>query len=506
MNYQNVINARKRQIKAFVELGDYSLNDIAEFFYTIPDYIRIDIEKMGYSVDMLPYSSATSIESLLQYRNHKVIEDLVTLSIDDVLEKYGLAMIPYELPKERTDFPCKEYKALWDGYEFCDLPGYLNESRAQVKKSLRKAGYAEESDYRKIKKLGKAERKIALASEMLGYLETFVRYPEIREIMNLSEGESSKIRQELIDQGALDKNGNIIKYTSAIEEGIYRGFTQRQIAFFLNSTDDYVFNICKRNHFMEKVKAEKNSETDTPMAFRKQELKEKVYVLHKYEGWTQQEIADHFKLSRATINHYIKDFRANHKIEFDQTYLVRLRNQTEEKRERTEQLKSDIGLLTEYGMSQAAIAECLKISLSTVSKHMLAINDERMIDAMQSEHYLRPSHAAINERRGKILDMKLDGVSIQEIQKETKVGHGTVLRDRKLLQASLQAYHPKALKEIKKIRAGEELKDYETYATPSPSRPYATAVLGMYYNKKQETEKALQDYEEKKGEADISKE
>lgn len=42
-------------------------------------------------------------------------------------------MIPYELPKERTDFPCKEYKALWDGYEFCDLPGYLNESRAQVK-------------------------------------------------------------------------------------------------------------------------------------------------------------------------------------------------------------------------------------------------------------------------------------------------------------------------------------------------------------------------------------
>lgn len=86
MNYQNVINARKRQIKAFVELGDYSLNDIAEFFYTIPDYIRIDIEKMGYSVDTLPYSSATSIESLLQYRNHKVIEDLVTLSIDDVLE------------------------------------------------------------------------------------------------------------------------------------------------------------------------------------------------------------------------------------------------------------------------------------------------------------------------------------------------------------------------------------------------------------------------------------
>lgn len=65
------------------------------------------------------------------------------------------------------------------------------------------------------------------------------------------------------------------------------------------------------------------------------------------------------------------------------------------------------------------------------------------------------------------------------------------------MQASLQAYHPKALKEIKRIRAGEELKDYETYATPSPSRPYATAVLGMYYNKKKETEKALKEYEDK---------
>lgn len=497
MNYQNMINARKRQIKAFIELGDYALDDIAAFFYTIPDYIRIDIEKMGYSVDTLPYSSATSIESLLQYRNHKVIEDLVTLSKDDVLEKYGLAMMPYELPKERTDFPCKEYKALWDGYEFHDLPDYLNESRTQARKALRKAGYNDDSDYRKIRKLGKSERKAALTSEMLGYLEAFVRYPEIRDIMNLSEGESSKIRQELIDQGALDKNGNIIKYTSIIEEGIHRGLTQRQIAFFLNSTDDYVFNICKKNHFMEKVKEEKNSELDTPMAFRKQELKEKVYVLHKYEGWTQQEIADHYKLSRATICNYIKDYRANHEIEFDQTYLVRLRNQTEEKRERTEQLKSDISLLSEYGMSQEAIAECLKISLSTVSKYMLAMNDEQMIDTMQSEHYLRPSHAEINERRGKILDMKLDGVSVQEIQEETKVGHATVLRDRKLLQASLQAYHPKALKEIKRIRAGEELKDYETYATPSPSRPYATAVLGMYYNKKKETEKALKEYEDK---------
>ena len=497
MNYQNVINARKRQIKAFVELGDYSLNDIAEFFYTIPDYIRIDIEKMGYSVDMLPYSSATSIESLLQYRNHKVIEDLVTLSIDDVLEKYGLAMIPYELPKERTDFPCKEYKALWDGYEFCDLPGYLNESRAQVKKSLRKAGYAEESDYRKIRKLGKAERKIALTSEMLGYLETFVRYPEIREIMNLSEGESSKIRQELIDQGALDKNGNIIKYTSVIEEGIYRGFTQRQIAFFLNSTDDYVFNTCKRNHFMEKVKAEKNSETDTPMAFRKQELKEKVYILHKYEGWTQQEIANHYKLSRATINHYIKDYRANHEIEFDQTYLVRLRNQTEEKRERTEKLKSDISLFMEYGMHPIEIAKYLNVTYSTVYKYMFAMNNEQMIDAMQSEHYLRPSHAAINERRGQVLDLKLNGERVKDIQEKIKVSQPTLLNDRKILQASLQAYHPKALKEIKEIRTGKGLKDYETYATPSPSRPYATAVLGMHYVKKQEIEKALKEYEDK---------
>lgn len=497
MNYQNVINARKRQIKAFVELGDYSLNDIAEFFYTIPDYIRIDIEKMGYSVDTLPYSSATSIESLVQYRNHKVIEDLVALSIDDVLEKYGLAMLPYELPKERTDFPCKEYKALWDGYEFCDLPGYLNESRAQVKKALQKVGYAEESDYRKIRKLGKAERKIALASEMLGYLETFVRYPEIREIMDLSEGESSKIRQELINQGVLDKNGNIIKYTSVIEEGIYRGFTQRQIAFFLNSTDDYVFNTCKRNHFMEKVKAEKNSETDTPMAFRKQELKEKVYILHKYEGWTQQEIANHYKLSRATINHYIKDYRANHEIEFDQTYLVRLRNQTEEKRERAEKLKSDISLFMEYGMHPIEIAKYLKVTYSTVYKYMFAINDEQMIDAMQSEHYLKPSHAAINERRGQVLDLKLNGERIKDIQEKIKVSQPTLLNDRKILQASLQAYHPKALKEIKEIRTGKGLKDYETYANPSPSRPYATAVLGMHYVKKQEIEKALKEYEDK---------
>lgn len=180
-------------------------------------------------------------------------------------------------------------------------------------------------------------------------------------------------------------------------------------------------------------------------------------------------------------------FRANHEVEFDQTYLVRLRNQTEEKRERTEQLKNDIGLLAEYGMSQAAIAECLKISLSTVSKHMLAINDERMIDAMQSEHYLRPSHAEINERRGQVLDLKLNGERVKDIQEKIKVSQPTLLNDRKILQASLQAYHPKALKEIKKIQAGEELKDYEIYATPSPSRPYAAAVLAciIIKNRKQ---------------------
>lgn len=40
-------------------------------------------------------------------------------------------------------------------------------------------------------------------------------------------------------------------------------------------------------------------------------------------------------------------------------------------------------------------------------------------------------------------------------------------------------------------------KYYETYATPTPSRPYATAVLGMHYVKKQEIEKALKEYEDK---------
>ena len=148
-------------------------------------------------------------------------------------------------------------------------------------------------------------------------------------------------------------------------------------------------------------------------------------------------------------------------------------------------------------MSQAAIAGCLKISLSMVSKHMLAMNNEQMIDAMQSEHYLRPSHAEINERRGQVLDLKLNGERVKDIQEKIKVSQPTLLNDRKILQASLQAYHPKALKEIKKIQAGEELKDYEIYATPSPSRPYAAAVLGMYYNKKQETEKALKEYENK---------
>lgn len=43
----------------------------------------------------------------------------------------------------------------------------------------------------------------------------------------------------------------------------------------------------------------------------------------------------------------------------------------------------------------------------------------------------------------------------------------------------------------------KEILDYETYATPSPSRPYATAVLGMHYVKKQEIEKALKEYEDK---------
>ena len=54
MNYQKMINARKMRIKAFVETGLYSLEDIAAFFYTLPDYVRIDIEKMGYSVELLP--------------------------------------------------------------------------------------------------------------------------------------------------------------------------------------------------------------------------------------------------------------------------------------------------------------------------------------------------------------------------------------------------------------------------------------------------------------------
>lgn len=95
------------------------------------------------------------------------------------------------------------------------------------------------------------------------------------------------------------------------------------------------------------------------------------------------------------------------------------------------------------------------------------------------------------------MDLKLNGERAKDIQEKVKVSAQTVLRDRKVLQASLQAYYPKALKEIKKIRSGEELKDYETYATPSPSRPYATAVLGMHYVKKQEIEKALKEYEDK---------
>lgn len=497
MNYQNVINTRKRQIKAFVELGDYSLNDIAEFFYTIPDYIRIDIEKMGYSVDMLPYSSATSIESLLQYRNHKVIEDLVTLSIDDVLEKYGLAMIPYELPKERTDFPCKEYKALWDGYEFCDLPGYLNESRFQVIATLRKYGYSDLESYREIRKLGKQERREAMISEVLGYMEEHIKPPKIQSILGITSGEFTRLKELLIEYGALDTKGHLIKQTSIIGEGIWRGLNQRQIAYFLDISDDIVFHICKDNHFIENAKNDLNMQKDTPFGFRKKELKEKVYIMHKYEGWTQQEIADHFRLSRATINSYIKYYKANNPIEFDQTYLVRLRNQREGKREVAEKLKSDILLLHDCGCSISEIAKCVNRSEGIVFRYMYQMLLDEQIDSMQSEHYLKPSHAAINERRGQVLDLKLNGERAKDIQEKVKVSAQTVLRDRKVLQASLQAYYPKALKEIKKIRSGEELKDYETYATPSPSRPYATAVLGMHYVKKQEIEKALKEYEDK---------
>ena len=41
MNYQKMLNARKMRIKAFVETGLYSLEDIAAFFYTLPDYVRM---------------------------------------------------------------------------------------------------------------------------------------------------------------------------------------------------------------------------------------------------------------------------------------------------------------------------------------------------------------------------------------------------------------------------------------------------------------------------------
>ena len=40
MNYQKMLDARKRRIKAFVETGLYSLDDIAMFFYTLPDYVE----------------------------------------------------------------------------------------------------------------------------------------------------------------------------------------------------------------------------------------------------------------------------------------------------------------------------------------------------------------------------------------------------------------------------------------------------------------------------------
>lgn len=497
MNYQKMLDARKRCIKAFVETGLYSLDDIAMFFYTLPDYVRIDIEKMGYSTELLPYSNNSEIKELTNERNQLLWKDLITLSIDEVLEKHGLPMLPYEFPELRNDFPCREYKALWDGIKYVDLPKYLGESRSQVLSSLRKYGYKTTQDFSNIRKIGKEDRKLALMSETVKCYEVHMKSTEIQKELNISEDELSKIKLLLIDYGILDENGYVIKETNAIHEGIYRGLNQKQIACFLDTSDDFVFKTCKRNHFIENVRANKNTQKDTPLAFKKKELKEKVYIMHKYEGWTQQEIADHFRLSRATINSYIKDYKANNPIEFDQTYLVRLRNQREDKREVTEKLKSDILLLHDCGCSIPEIAKCVNRAESTIFRYMYQMLLDEQIDSMQSEHYLRPSHAEINERRGQVLDLKLNGERAKDIQEKVKVSAQTVLRDRKVLQASLQAYYPKALKEIKEIRAGKNLKDYETYATPSPSRPYATAVLGMHYVKKQEIEKALKKYEDK---------
>lgn len=497
MNYQKMLNARKMRIKAFVETGLYSLEDIAAFFYTLPDYVRIDIEKMGYSVELLPHSDNPDIKKMIHDRNQIFWNDLVEMTTDEVLEKHGLPIVPYEFPKIRDNFPCREYKALWEGLRFENLPTYLNESRSQVIATLRKYGYSDLESYREIRKLGKQERREAMISEVLGYMEEHIKPPKIQSILGITSGEFTRLKELLIEYGALDTKGHLIKQTSIIGEGIWRGLNQRQIAYFLDISDDIVFHVCKDNHFIENAKNDLNMQKDTPFGFRKKELKEKVYIMHKYEGWTQQEIADHFRLSRATINSYIKYYKANNPIKFDQTYLVRLRNQREGKREVAEKLKSDILLLHDCGCSISEIAKCVNRSEGIVFRYMYQMLLNEQIDSMQSEHYLKPSHAAINERRGQVLDLKLNGERVKDIQKKIKVSQPTLLNDRKILQASLQAYYPKALKEIKEIRAGKNLKDYETYATPTPSRPYATAVLGMHYVKKQEIEKALKEYEDK---------
>lgn len=497
MNYQKMLDARKRRIKAFVETGLYSLDDIAMFFYTLPDYIRMDIEKMGYSIELLPYSNNPDIKKMMHDRNQIFWIDLVKMSTDEVLEKHGLPIVPYELPEIRDNFPCREYKALWEGLRFEDLPTYLNESRTQIIATLRKYGYGDSESYREIRKLGKQERREAMISEVLGYMEEHIRPQKIQSILGITSGEFARIKELLIEYGALDAKGHPIKQVNIIEEGIWRGLNQRQIAYFLDISDDVVFHTCKNNHFVENAKNDLNTQKDTPLAFKKKELKEKVYIMHKYEGWTQQEIADNFRISRATVNNYIKSYKANNPIEFDQTYLVRLRNQREDKREVTEKLKSDILLLYDCGCSISEIAKCVNRSETVISKYMLAMDFDEKIDVMQTETYLKPSYAEINERRGEVLDLKLNGEKVKDIQEKVKVSAQTVLNDRKILQASLQAHHPKALKEIKEIRAGKSLKDYETYATPTPSRPYATAVLGMHYVKKQETKEALKEYENK---------
>ena len=199
MNYQKMIDARKRRIKAFVETGLYSLDDIAMFFYTLPDYVRIDIEKMGYSTELLPYSNNSEIKELTHERNQLLWKDLITLSIDEVLEKHGLPMLPYEFPELRNDFPCREYKALWDGIKYVDLPKYLGESRSQVLASLRKYGYKTTQDFSNIRKIGKEDRKLALMSETVKCYEVHMKSTEIQKELNISEDELSKIKLLLID-------------------------------------------------------------------------------------------------------------------------------------------------------------------------------------------------------------------------------------------------------------------------------------------------------------------